>query len=244
METPFRLSVLQRQFRGAKRHLLWVFVAFGVGASLTWWYRAWVFYWLLSPVRRSMGETWKPIFTGPTDMFGLTIHLAMLGGLAFASPVLLYAAVRFISPFLPRPAKRFVLFFLLTSIAAYLIGAAFALFVMLPTGLTFLLQFGTDIATPMIRITEYMDLALAMVFWLGVVFELPLAMLMATKMRIVPYETLKRLNRYVPVMAFILGAIITPTFDVVNQTLVSVPIILLYEVGLFLAWTARRRPRR
>ena len=119
-----------------------------------------------------------------------------------------------------------------------MLGAAFAYFVMLPTGLKFLLNFGTGVAVPLIVLSEYIDLLTAMIFWLGVVFELPIAMFLLAKMRIVSYLRLRGLRKFVPVAAFILSAIITPTFDIVNQTLLALPIIVLYELGLFLSWVA------
>ena len=126
----------------------------------------------------------------------------------------------------------------------YLGGAAFAYFVMLPVGLKFLLHWGEGIAVPLISITEYMALVTAMLFWLGMVFELPPIMFLLTKLRLVRYEQFRRFSRNVPVAALILGALLTPTFDVVNQTLVAFPIILLYEVGLFLSRLARPRERK
>ena len=220
--------------------LLWVFLAFGLGASVTWYFRATVFLWLLAPARHHLGETWQPIFTGPTEMLGQAIRLRMWGGAVVAFPVLVYNVFRLVRPLLSQQQRRSGYFFLPAGLVCYLAGAAFAYFVLLPTGLGFLLRFGTDIAVPMIRISEYMNLTLAMIFWLGVVFELPLVMVGLTKLRIVSYHRLKRLRRYVPAMAFILGAIITPTFDVVNLTLVAVPMITLYEVGLFLSWLTTR----
>lgn len=84
-----------------------------------------------------------------------------------------------------------------------------------------------------------MSLVTALLFWLGVIFEVPLIMFLLTKLRLVRYEKFRRLSRYVPATAFILSAVITPTFDVINQTMVAVPIILLFWVGLGLSWLAR-----
>ena len=216
-------------------------VAFGVGASLTWYFRTTIFLWLLAPAGDRLSGTGQPIFTGPTEMFGLTVSLVMKGGIVAAFPVLVYHTHCIISPLLNKWQRReFNLFLVLGSIL-YLGGTSFAYFVLLPTGLRFLLKFGTDIATPMIRITEYMDMALAMLFWLGVVFELPLLMLLLAKLRVMSHTGFRKIRRYVPAMAFIFAAIITPTFDIVNQTLVAVPLIVLFEVGVFFAWVVRPR---
>ncbi len=172
-------------------------------------------------------------------MMGAAIHLAMRGGLVTAFPVATISIYQLVSPLLSRKRRRFVLIFLPAVFVCYLGGVAFAYFVMLPTGMRFLLNFGTGIAVPLISITEYMSLVTALLFWLGVIFEVPLVMFLLTKLRLVRYEQFRRVSRNVPVAALILGALLTPTFDVVNQSLVAIPIILLFAVGLFLSWLAR-----
>ena len=184
-----------------------------------------------------------PIFTSPSEMMSATIHLAMMGGLVAAFPVATIGVYQLVSPLLGRKRRRFVSLFLPAVFVCYLGGVAFAYFAMLPFGLTFLLHFGSGIAVPLIGITEYMSLVTAMLFWLGVVFELPLVMFLLTKLRLVRYERFRQISRYVPGAAFILSAIITPTFDVVNSTMVAVPIILLYGVGLLLSWRARPKDK-
>ena len=200
---------------------------------------------LFAPAKGSLSSYGGlPIFTGPSEMMSATIHLAMMGGLVVAFPVATISVYQLVSPLLGRQRRRLVVLFLPAVFVCYLGGAAFAYFVMLPVGLNFLLHFGEGIAVPLISITEYMSLVTAMLFWLGVVFEVPLVMFLLTKLRLVRYERFQRIHRYVPAAAFILGAILTPTFDVVNQTLVAVPIIALYEVGLLLSWLARPKPRK
>ncbi len=183
-----------------------------------------------------------PIFISPTEMFSVVIDLTMKGGFVAAFPVTVYHLYRFASPMLGRRPRRLIRTYLTMGAALYLGGTAFAYFIVLPTGLRFLLSFGTDIATPMIRISEYLTLVLAMTFWLGVVFELPLVMMLLAHIRLVSHKQFKKFRRYVPLAAFIMGAIITPTMDMVNQTLVAVPLIILYEFGVFLSWVVR--PKR
>lgn len=221
-----------------------MFLAFGVGASLTWYYHEAVFRLLLAPAKGALSPfAGLPIFTSPTEMFGMTISLAMKGGMAVAFPVLVFSAYGLVSPLLNPKQRRFAVLFLPAVFLCYLGGAAFAYFVMLPTGLNFLLHFGTNIAVPVITITEYMRLVTALLFWLGVVFEIPLIMFLLAQLKIVSRKRFKKFRRYVPAAALILSAIITPTFDVVNQTLVAVPIVLLFEAGLLLAWLAEGGPR-
>lgn len=216
--------------------------AYGLGAWLVWEHYRWVIGWLLRPANGALSATGVPVFTSPTEMFSVAMNLTLVGGFVLAVPMLVFQLARFFSPIMSSQQRRFVVLFLPAALVCFLTGAAFAYWVLLPIGLGFLLQFGADVATPMIRVSEYIGLTLAMIGWLGVVFELPLAMFLLAKLRLVRYERLKQVRRYVPVAAWIFSVVITPTNDFVNMVLVVAPIILLYEVGLALAFLAR--PRR
>ncbi len=179
-----------------------------------------------------------PIFTSPTSMMGATIQLAVRGGILLALPVVVVSVYTLFSSLIPPQQRRFLVIFLPATVLCFLLGAAFGYWVLLPNGLKFLLNFGTGVAVPLIVLDQYISLLTAMIFWLGVIFELPIAMFLLAKLRIVSYLRLRRLRRYVPIAAFILSAIITPTMDVFNATLMAVPMIVLYEVGLFVSWLA------
>lgn len=223
--------------------LLLVLAVWGLGAALTWQFRVEVFGYLLAPAGGQLSGSGKPIFTGPTEMFSLIVGMAIKGGLAVAIPVLAYQVYGFFKRWLTTQQRRTILLFLGLMLSLYVGGMAFAYYVLLPAGLEFLLIFGADIATPAIRISEYMELATAMLFWLGLVFEIPIVMLLLAKLRLVSHERFGRLRLYIPVAAIIFGALITPTGDIVNNTLVAVPIWALYEVGVGLAWLARPKVR-
>lgn len=174
-------------------------------------------------------------------MLNVAVGISVKGGCVIAAPVLVYHLYGFLHPVLSRKMKHFIWWFLPSGLLSYLAGVAFAYYVMMPTGVRYLLQFGTDVATPMVSIAAYMAMTTALLFWLGVIFELPLAMLLLAKMRLVSHKRLMKMRRYVPVAAVTLGVIITPTTDIVNALLVAGPLILLYEVGVFLAWLVRPR---
>lgn len=240
--TETRLDNIRRHLRGVKRRLLWVAAAFGFGASLTWYFNKAIIGWLLAPAHGHLSPSGLPVFTGPTEVFTVTINLVTIGGVVFAVPMLAFHLARFFRPLMSQRAMRLAALSLPAVFACYLVGAAFAYWVLLPTGLGFLLQFGAGIATPMVRISEYMDLALALLFWMGVVFELPLAMFLLSKLHIVSHQRFRRLRRHVSTAAIIFSILVTPTTDYVNMLLVAVPIVLLYEVGVLASWLAWRKP--
>ena len=112
---------------------------------------------------------------------------------------------------------------------------------MTPPALHFLLTFGGDVATPMIRVSNIVNLMIRLLFWMGLVFETPLVMYLLALLGIVNARVLGRFRRYWVSIAFILAAIITPTFDPFNQALVAVPLLVLYELGVLLARLAGRK---
>ena len=142
----------------------------------------------------------------------------------------------FLSPGLSSKEKKYLYILLPISILAFICGALFGYRILFPPAINFLLNFGNDIATPYIRIGNYTSLMLSLLFWMGIVFETPIVLFFLAKLGIVTSSFLAKQRRFAVVIAFILGAIITPTFDPVNQTLVAIPIIILYEIGI---WTSK-----
>jgi len=231
---------MRRFARRVRFGLLGTLLAFGAGAGLTWYFRVTIFNWLIAPADGMLSpHEGLPIYTSPTEILGVTISLALKGGVVAALPVLVLTIFYLVSPLISRHERRVVALFLPLILLSFLAGASFAYFVMLPVGIAFLLHFGEGVAVPTIRISEYLGLVLTMIFWLGVIFELPLLMFLFAKLRVISYQRFKRLRKFVPPAAIILSAIITPTMDIVNQLMVAVPIVVLYEVGLMLAWLSQ-----
>jgi sec-independent protein translocase protein TatC len=184
------------------------------------------------------------VFIEATEMLGVSIKVSMMAGLVLALPVVLYQVVRFVAPGLTPREKRYLLAFLPGAMLAFMGGVAFGYFVLLPPALGFLLTFGADVATPMIRVSSLVGLVLRLLFWMGVVFETPLVMYLLAQLGITTAQKMARFRRYWLILAFMLGAIITPTFDPLNQALVAGPLLVLYELGIWLArlagWNRRR----
>ena len=184
------------------------------------------------------------IFTQVTEMIGITMKISLMGGLALSLPIILYQAVLFVSPGLMPREKRYLYALFPGAIISFGAGVSFGYFVLLPPALNFLLTFGSDIAEPMIRVGNYINIVITLLFWLGISFEAPLVMFFLSKIGIITPRVLAKQRRYALVVAFILGALITPTFDPINQSLVAIPIILLYELGIWLARLARLGRRK
>jgi sec-independent protein translocase protein TatC len=183
------------------------------------------------------------IYTEVTELLTTSVKVSLVFGFILAFPVILYQVVTFVAPGLTHRERRYLWAFLPGGMLAFASGVAFAYFVLTPPALHFLLTFGGDVATPMIRVSNIVNLMVRLLFWMGLAFETPLIMYLLAQIGVVNYRVLGRFRRYWVVIAFILAAIITPTFDPINQAIVAVPLLGLYELGILLARLAGRSRR-
>lgn len=181
----------------------------------------------------------KPIFTDPTEFIGIAMKVSLVGGLVLTLPVIIYEAIMFASPGLTRRERRYLIGLLPVSLLAFIAGGTFGYFILFPPAFKFLLTFGADVASAMIRIGPLVNLVVRLLVWMGLVFELPILLFFLTKIGLVTPKMLARYRPYALVMAFVLGALITPTMDPINQALVALPIMVLYEVGIWLSKLAK-----
>ena len=196
---------------------------------------------LVQPARDlNLGNGGDLIYTEVTELLTTAIKVSFVAGLVLASPVILYQAVMFVAPGLTGREKRYLFGFMPAVISAFAGGVAFAYFVLTPPALHFLLTFGGDVAVPLIRVSNIINLMIRLLFWMGLAFETPLVMYLLAQLGIVSAQSLSRFRRYWVVVAFVLAAIITPTVDPFNQALVAGPLLVLYEVGILLARIAGR----
>lgn len=183
------------------------------------------------------------ISTELTETLGVTMKVSFVAGLVGAFPMVLYQIILFVAPGLTPRERRYLFSFMPGAVLAFAGGTLFAYYILIPRAIDFLIGWGTDLATPQIRISNSVGIVLRLLFWMGVVFETPVVLFFLAKIGIVSPSFLARQRRWAIVVAFILGAMITPTFDPINQTLVALPIIVLYETGVWLAKLARRQRR-
>ena len=178
------------------------------------------------------------VFTHVTGMIGVYFSMALVMGVAAAIPFVLFQIVRFVAPALYPREKKLAYSLLPAALVAFAGGVVFGYYVLLPPSLKFLLNFGSDIAVPMIDITGYVSLVERLLFALGAVFETPVVVYILAMIGILTARKLIKWWRWAIIGAFLIGAIITPTFDPVNQTIVAVPLVALYVLSIGLAYMA------
>jgi sec-independent protein translocase protein TatC len=186
-------------------------------------------------------DTFVLIFTEPMEGVVAYFRVALLVGLVAAMPVIVFELLMFVTPALTRQEKRWVYAIVFGASLAFLLGVAFAYYVALPPALGFLLNFPEDVAKPQIKIGSYVDFVTRLLFWTGVVFETPLLIMGLARFRVVNARQLIRLWRFAIIGAFVVSAVVTPSIDPVTQSLVAGPIIVLYVVGILLAWIVQPR---
>jgi sec-independent protein translocase protein TatC len=178
----------------------------------------------------------KLIFLSPTEGFWMNMKISMVAALILALPVIFQQLWSFVSPGLHMKEKKYVVPFVVTATGLFLVGGAFCFFIVLPFAMGFLLTYKLgDFMMPMLSVGQYVDFCLKFVLAFGAVFELPIIIVFFTKMGFVTPKTLAKHRKYAVLIAFVVAAILTPTPDVFNQTLMAVPMIVLYEVGILMS---------
>ena len=181
-----------------------------------------------------MGGT-PPVSSSPTTNIIVFTKVSLISGVALAMPVLVYQLIGFIAPGLTRQEKRYLYFVVPGATISFVIGVAFAYFVMVPTAIPFLKGFLGDIIEPNWFVDKYISFITSLLFWVGLSFETPLLIFFLAKLGIVTPAALSRNRKYAILVIAVLSAVITPTPDPFNMILVMAPLILLYEIGILLA---------
>ena len=196
---------------------------------------------LLLPANGHLSATSAPIVTGLTEFMGVTLKIAFIAGFILALPVLVYQIIVFVAPAISRRTVQLLVILFPTILLLFACGTALGYFMVVPTMLKFLINFGSDLVTPMIRISDYMDIVLMLLAGLGLAFETPVIMFLLARFNIVSYKGFLRFWRHVVVIGFVVGAIFDPTPNPFDQIVVAGCIITLYGVGILLAWMIQSR---
>jgi len=181
------------------------------------------------------------IYIEMTEMIGVYMQTALVCGLILAMPFLVYQIMMFVSPALTHQEKKYVYIALPFITLMFAGGVVFGYFVLLPPAMKFLITFGSDIATPQIRIGNYIALITRMLLVTGIVFETPVVITFLSRLGVVTPMWLSSKRGWAFVGAFIFSAILTPTIDPINQSLVAIPLIILYEMSIWLSKLVYRR---
>jgi sec-independent protein translocase protein TatC len=229
-----------------RQRLIRSVLAIVVGFGICFYFSDKIYRYLARPLTdtlHALNMSDKLVYTNPTDPFNLYIKLSLVAGLFLSSPFILWQVWLFISPGLYRHEKRYVWPFVILTSSLFMSGGLFAYKMAFPAALRFLVVFGKQFQ-PMISINEYWNLALTIIVGVGLVFELPVIILLLSLFGIVTPRFLIRNIRYAILITAVVAAAIAPTPDFTTLFMFWIPMVGLYIFSIGLSWLVYFRKRR
>ncbi len=207
-----------------RKRLIRSLIAIGLGSCVAYYFIEDIMHILTAPAG-------KLYYMQPAEAFFTYIKVSIFVGFLFALPVVLYQIWRFVLPALIGMERYLISVIVPVSLILFLCGLAFSFFFVMPAGIKFLMGFSTDELQPMFSLKQYFDFVISFLLPFGFIFELPLAIILLAKVGIISSKFLGKQQRLVIFLTFVIGAIISPTPDVFSQSMIAIPMILLYEIS-------------
>jgi len=227
-----------------RNRLLRCFIAVGVLSFPCLYFANDLFAWITEPLREKLPAGTSMIATSVVAPFMTPFKLGLLAAVFFAMPYILYQLWAFVAPGLYRHERRFALPLLVSSVLLFYLGAGFAYVVVFPVMFQFFVSTTPAGVAMMTDMTQYLDFVVLLFFAFGLAFEIPIATVLLARTGIVSIEALGSRRGFVLLGIFIVAAFLTPP-DPVSQTMMAIPMYLLYEGGILLArLLVRNAPRR
>ena len=173
----------------------------------------------------------KLYYTKPTEAFFTYMKISIVAGCIISSPIWFYQLWAFIVPALSKGEKKVTFMVVPTAVTLFVVGILFSYYLVLPMAIQFFIGFGTDELQPLFSIGQYIDFVIAFVLPFGITFELPLILIALGVMGILSSNRLRQYRKIFILVAFVVGAAISPTPDMLSQTMIAGPMILLYEIS-------------
>jgi sec-independent protein translocase protein TatC len=236
------ISILER-LEDFRKRIVRALLAVAVGALVGFVLIDRIVGFILAPTRHALPTGTRLIYTQPGEAFGLYIQIALIAGVVFAMPFIMYQLWRLIAPLVPPGTRHFAIPFVGFTTAGFVAGAAFTHYIAFPYMMAFFASFNTPDLLFMPRLEDVFDLYTKMVLGMAVVFQMPTVVFFLAKMGLVTARFLWRSFRYAFLLIFVAAAVITPTGDMVTQTIFAAPMVALYLLSIAIAWVfGRVRP--
>ena len=202
-----------------------------------------LFQFISEPVRATLPKGSSLVFISATEPFFTYLKIGAIAGLLVALPVIFWQLWMFVAPGLYSHEKKFAIPFVLASSLCFACGTYFGFTFVFPTIFTFLIKYGTGTGeiNAMLSMGQYLSLSSKLLLAFGLIFELPIVIFFLARMGIVDHTWLRRNRKYALIVAFVIGAILTPP-DVFSQTALALPFVILYEVGIWVAFLFGKKP--
>jgi sec-independent protein translocase protein TatC len=224
-----------------RKRLIRCFIAVMAGFVVSYLFKEKLFEILTRPLIQVMDQDGTLIFTGIPEAFFTFLKVSFLSGILLAIPVIMYEFWMFVMPGLYRKERRLLFPIVIISSFFFVGGALFGYFIVFPFGFKFLLGFATETLRAMPSMKEYLAFSAKLLLAFGLVFELPIVITFLARLGLVSVDFLKRNRKYAILLFFIGSAILTPP-DVVTQIMMSIPLMLLYEISIVGARIFGKKP--
>lgn len=183
------------------------------------------------------------IFITPTEVFVSYVKVSFLVGFILSFPVILYQLWLFLAPAVAERKRKHIVLWMGLALICFFAGILFSYFVAVPAALKFLLNFGKGIAVPAITLSKYISFFGALILIGGTIFEIPIILGLLTDIGLLESRILRAKRQYAVIIILIVAAVITPTQDIANLLIFSLPMILLYEIGILISKIVERRKK-
>ena len=232
-ESEGNMSIL-RHLEELRTRIIRSLLAVAVGSGVAYFYIEDIMRYLTLP-------TGRLYYLQPAEAFFTYIKIAFFAGFLLALPVVFYQAWKFILPALTVRERTVIGVLVPSSVLLFFAGLAFSFFLVLPAALQFFVGFSTENLQPMFTLHQYFDFVLAFILPFGAVFELPLLVIVFAKLGFIGSKFLQSKQRIVIFLSFVIGAVISPTPDIFTQSMIAIPLILLYELSYLVVRFVLRR---
>ena len=223
-----------------RKRLVICAISVGIGFVIAYFFAEQLFQILVLPLKQNMKEGQQLIFTNLPEMFFAYLKTALVTGILASAPIIFYQLYKFVAPGLYRHERSLVVPFVISSTLLFVGGSLFGYFIVFPFGFRFFLGFANESIQALPSVKEYFSFAVKLLFAFGLVFELPVVAFFLGKMGILTPELMRRKRKYAILLTFALGAILTPP-DIVTQCMMAGPLIILYEISIFVVRMAKEK---
>jgi len=226
-------------------------IAFFIAFIACWFYSEQIYDWLREPLNLAwrdhadvLGKTPNVAFLSPTEPVWVYLSIAMWAGIFVSSPIIFHQIWKFIAPGLYKNERRIGIAFAVCSAVFFVIGGLFCYYFVLDRLYDYVLGLAGPDVKPTISMREYLDLSRDMMLAFGAIFELPLLIYFLALVGMVTHRSLWKFNRWFVIVAFIVGAVLTPSTDVASQVMMALPMIVLYNLSILIAYVVTTRRER
>jgi sec-independent protein translocase protein TatC len=231
----FKLSVLE-QLDEVRKRIIRAAIGVAVGVVAAFAFINPIVDFVFRPIRSILPAGSKLIYTVPGEAFSVYVTIALIAGVVLASPWIMWQVWQLIAPALYIKEKKFAFWFILMTTLGFIGGAAFNHYIAFKMLMVFFAQFNSSNLTFLPRLDDVLDMYTRMLLVLGIVFQMPTLVFFLAKMGLVTARFLASQFKYAVLVIFIIAAVVTPSGDPYNQTILALPMIGLYLLSILIAW--------